>query len=152
MKIWEITPRLLLDYSQSESIFVASSTYFGDIMKSFFFLTVLFCVFNFSVSYEESISEMLIQCNSYQSEIFAENRTVHQCEKDNFNEIFSYVIEPMQTRYSKQRFLCFIFLKDESHKVKFRLWLSHKNFDVDAVSNILDCRWWLQMILFSVRS
>jgi hypothetical protein len=99
----------------------------------FLFLTFLLdqC---FSHLYQESISEMLIQCNTYQSEIFADNRVNHQCEKDNFSEDFSYVIEPMETRYSKQKFLCFLFLKDELFKLKFKLWFSHRNFAVDAVS------------------
>lgn len=93
----------------------------------------VFLIESIALNYQESMSEMLIQCNSYQSEIFSENRTTHQCERENFNEQFSYVIQPMQTRYSRQKFLCFLFLKDESYKLKFRLWLSHKNYDVDAV-------------------
>ena len=105
-------------------------------MKAFLFIVFFWAVFreNSAHSYEESISEMLIQCNSYQYEIFSENRTVHQCERDNFSEDYSYVIEPMQTRYSKQKFLCFLFLKNDFSKIKFKLWFSHKNYDVDAVS------------------
>lgn len=87
-----------------------------------------------SLGYQETTNEMLIECNAYQSQIFADNRTKHQCEKDNFSEDFSYVIEPMETRYSKQKFLCFLFLKNEFYKLKFKLWFSHKNFVVDAVS------------------
>lgn len=90
-----------------------------------------------SISYQESIGEMLIQCNSYQSQIFDDNRTSHQCEKENFSEDFSYVIETMETRYSKQKFLCFLFLKDDYFKLKFKLWFSHENFAVDAVSKVM---------------
>lgn len=105
-------------------------------MKVLLFSVFFMAIFhgNSAHNYEEPISDMLIQCNSYQSQIFSENRTVHQCERDNFSEDYSYVIEPMQTRYSKQKFLCFLFLKNEFSKLKFKLWLSHKNFDVDAVS------------------
>lgn len=87
--------------------------------------------------YEESIGDMLIQCNSHQSEVFADNRTAHLCEKDNFSEDYSYIISLMETRYSKKKFLCFVFLKDEIFKLKFKFWFSHSKFTVDAVSTHL---------------
>lgn len=86
-----------------------------------------------SLAYEESISDMLIQCNAYQSEVFSNDRIAHQCESDNFSEDYSYVIKTMEAHYSKQKFLCFVFLKDDYFKLKFKLWFSHKNFVVDAV-------------------
>lgn len=86
------------------------------------------------LAYEESISDMLMKCNEYQSEVFSDNRTAHQCEKDNFSEQFSYVIQEMETHYSKKKFLCFVFFKENLFKLKFKIWFSHKNFAVDAVS------------------
>lgn len=107
-------------------------------MKKFLSFTIFLLIgspSSFALAYEETMSDMLIQCNAYQSEIFADNRTVHQCEKDNYNEDYSYVITPMETRYSKQKFLCFLFLKDDFFKLKFKFWFSHRNYAVDAVSD-----------------
>jgi hypothetical protein len=87
-----------------------------------------------SGAFEETMSDMLIQCNKHQSQMFDNNRTFHECENDNFSEDFSYVIEPMLTRYAKKRFWCFLFLKDDFFKLKFKLWFSHKNYHIDAVS------------------
>lgn len=106
-------------------------------MKKFLSFLIFFLIgfsSSFALVYEETMSDMLIQCNAYQSEIF-ENRTAHQCEKDNFNEDYSYVITPMETRYSKQKFLCFLFLKDDFFKLKFKFWFSHRNYAVEAVSD-----------------
>lgn len=110
-------------------------------MNVFIFIPLLISLLTptaLSLGYEESISDMLIQCNGYQSQVFDDNRTAHQCEKDNFSEDFSYVITTMETHYSKQKFLCFVFLKDDRFKLKFKLWFSHKNFVVDAVSDYND--------------
>lgn len=82
---------------------------------------------------------MLVQCNAYQSEVFSDNRTKHQCEKDNFSENFSYVISGLETHYSKQNFWCFVFFKDDFFKLKFKLWFSHANYTVNAVSAFKVC-------------
>lgn len=108
-------------------------------MSKLLAIFILFCLAfdeSLSIDYQESTDDMLIQCNSYLSQIFDDNRTSHQCEKDNFSEDFSYVIETLETHYSKQRFLCFLFLKDDYFKLKFKLWFSHENFAVDAVSKM----------------
>lgn len=90
-----------------------------------------------SEAYEEFISDMLVQCNQYQSEMFSKNRTGNQCERENFSEKLSYTITELETEYSKQTFWCFLFLKNDPEKIKFKLWFSHKNYLVDAVS-VLD--------------
>lgn len=102
------------------------------------FVALLVCHLTSSQTFEESISDMLVQCNQYQSEIFSKNRTKHQCERENFSEKLSYVITELETEYSKQAFWCFLFLKNDPEKIKFKLWFSHKNYLVDAVS-VLDC-------------
>lgn len=84
--------------------------------------------------FEESQDDMLIQCNMHQTEIFAANRTVHECENNNYNEHYSFIITDMVTHYSKQKFLCFLFIKSETFKLKFKFWFSHKNYKVNAVS------------------
>lgn len=85
--------------------------------------------------YEESIGEMLSQCTLFQREVQQVNRTKHLCEKPDFEDDFSYFITPMETKYSRRKFLCFLFFKDEYFKLKFKLWFSHANYSVNAVSN-----------------
>ena len=97
-------------------------------------LLLLLAIESLSCSYEESTEDMLIHCNNYQIEMFNDNRTEHQCEKENFSEDLTYVITELETDYSRQSFWCFVFLKSDSVKLKFKLWFSHKNFMVDAVS------------------
>jgi hypothetical protein len=102
------------------------------------FLLLFALVFLFKPSafaYEESISEMLVQCNSYQDQALLKNRTVHDCEKEDPDGDFSYYITPMVTRYSKRQFLCVLFFKDEYSKLDFKLLFSHGQFQIDAVSN-----------------
>lgn len=101
------------------------------------FATVFVGHLTSSQVFEESISDMLVTCNQYQSEVFSKNRTGNQCEKENFSEKLSYVITELETEYSKQAFWCFLFLKNDPEKTKFKLWFSHKNYRVDAVS-VLD--------------
>lgn len=84
--------------------------------------------------YEESIGEMLSQCNLYQREVFQANRTKHLCEKSDADDDFSYYITEIKTRYSQAKFLCLLFFKDEHFKLKFKFWFSHANFSVNAVS------------------
>lgn len=100
------------------------------------FALLFVCHLTSAQTFEESISDMLIQCNQYQSQIFSKNRTENQCERDNFSEKLSYVITELETEYSKQTFWCFLFLKNDAEKVKFKLWFSHKNYLVDAVSSL----------------
>lgn len=102
--------------------------------------------------FSESTLDMLTQCNRYQTEMFADNRTTHSCETENYSESFSYVIEKLQTRYSKQHFWCFLFLKDEYFKLKFKLWFSHKDFIVDAVSHRVDDRSLSEILDFRMES
>lgn len=85
--------------------------------------------------YEESIGEMLSQCTLHQHNVQQANRTKHLCEKPDFDDDFSYFITPMETKYSRRKFLCFLFFKDEYFKLKFKLWFSHANYSVNAVSN-----------------
>lgn len=117
-------------------------------MKIYLILVASLVLRPVALVYQESLSDMLIQCNKYQSEFFSDNRTTHQCERENFSENFSYVISQMETHYSKKSFWCFLFLKEDYFKLKFKLWFSHKHYDVDAVSNFLS---WLifQIILAS---
>lgn len=103
-------------------------------MKKLAVVCCLLSLLLLSSCYDESISEMLIQCNRHQMQMFDDNRTAHECEKENFSEDFSYVISQMETSYTKKKFWCFLFLKDDFFKLKFKLVLSHKNFYVDAVS------------------
>lgn len=102
---------------------------------------LLFSFLNFSAFafveafvYEESISEILVQCNKYQHTLHFKNRTVHDCEKEDPDDDYSYFITPMETRYSKQQFLCVLFFKDEFTTLDFKLLFSHKNYKIDAVS------------------
>lgn len=127
-----------------ETIFSFSTTHERIKIKVFGIAMEKVCLFIFvacfrltcasSFVYEESISDMLVQCNSYQSQMFDDDRTTHHCEKENFGANFSYVITEMETRYSKKSFWCFLFLKDDFYKLKFKLWLSHRDYFVDAVS------------------
>ena len=103
-------------------------------MKAFLMLIVVFCTNTFASVYEESISEMLVQCNGYQEQAVLKNRTVHDCEKEDPDGDFSYFITPMVTRYSEHQFLCVLFFKDEQSKLDFKLLFSHGNYKVDAVS------------------
>lgn len=89
---------------------------------------------SFASVYEETISEMLIQCNSYQNQVMYKNRTVHDCEREDPDGDYSYYITPMTTRYSKRKFLCVLFFKDEYSKIDFKLLFSHGQYKVDAVS------------------
>lgn len=87
-----------------------------------------------SAIYQETVSDMLSQCITNQSFIFSDNRTKHHCEKENFNEDFSYSINELQTHYSKENFWCFLFYKRNFIKLKYHLWFSHRNYDINAVS------------------
>lgn len=106
---------------------------------------VLLCVFlltlglknTISVLYEETLNDKLVQCNMYRSNAFSANRTKHQCEKDNYGGNFSYVITELKSHYSNQTFWCFIFIKEDYFKLKFKLWLSHRDYHVNAVSRYL---------------
>lgn len=89
-----------------------------------------------SLDYDESIGEMLSQCNLYQHEVSKVSRVKHLCEKPDFDDDFSYFIEPMECEFSKRKFLCFLFFKDEYFKLRFKLWFSHSNYSVNAVSSV----------------
>lgn len=107
-------------------------------MKFLLFFVILLIASSADVlSYEEILSEMLIQCNAYQTvlknQANIKNRTAHDCEKEDPDGDFSYVIETMQTRYSKRKFLCAIFFKDDHTKLNLRLLFSHSQFQIDAV-------------------
>lgn len=84
--------------------------------------------------YEESIGDLLIECNAYQSKVHFKNRTTHPCEKEDPDGDFRYFIEPMKTRYSNRDFLCVLFFKNEFSQLKFKLLFSHAQFAIDAVS------------------
>lgn len=84
--------------------------------------------------YDETIGDMLSQCNLYQHDVVIVNRTRHLCEKPDVDDDFSYFITPMETRYAKRKFWCFSFFKDEYFKLKFMMWFSHANYTVNAVS------------------
>lgn len=104
-------------------------------MFSFRFIILLFLnlvPITIPLDYEDSISDMLAQCFEYQKKIFEDTRPIHECEKENFSENFSYIIQPMISRYSKQKFHCFHILKDSSVQVKFKIWFSHKNLKIDG--------------------
>lgn len=83
--------------------------------------------------YEESISDLLVQCNSYQKQINFKNRTAHSCEKEDPDGDFRYFITPMKTDYSKRDFLCVLFFKNSYSKLNFKFLFTHPNFTVDAV-------------------
>lgn len=106
-------------------------------MKFLSLLSVLFigllCKSKAAV-YEESIGEMLSQCNLYQHHVLDSNRTKHLCEKPDADDDFSYYVTEMETRYAKSKFLCILFFKGEGFKLKFKLWFSHANYTVNAVS------------------
>lgn len=87
-----------------------------------------------SLDYDESIGEMLSQCNLYQHEVSKISRVKHLCEKSDLDDDFSYFIEPMESEFGKRKFLCFLFFKDEHFKLRFKLWFSHSNYSVNAVS------------------
>lgn len=103
-------------------------------MKTFLFFAMFFVSQSFAHVYEESISEMLIQCNSYQEQAMLKNRTVHDCEKIDPDGDFSYYITPMLTRYSERKFLCVLFFKDEYTRLDFKFLFTHGKYKVDAVS------------------
>lgn len=86
------------------------------------------------LAYEESISDMLIQCNSYQKQVMFKNRTAHSCEKPDPDGDYSYYITPMETHYSKRQFLCVLFFKDELSKLDFKLLFSHGQYTIDGVT------------------
>lgn len=96
-------------------------------------LTGCFCTTP-AAAYEESIGDMLSQCNLHQNDVFEANRTKNLCEKPDADDDFSYYITEMKTRYSQVKFLCFLFFKDENFKLKFKFWFSHANYFVNAVS------------------
>lgn len=85
-----------------------------------------------TLNYEESLADMLTQCFEYQEKIFDGSRQPHECEKENFNGNFSYTIQSMTSRNSKQKFHCFHFLKSPSTHLKFKIWFSHKNIKIDG--------------------
>lgn len=99
-----------------------------------FIVLLLFHLVSITISqnYEDSMSDMLTQCLQYQEKIFDDTRPIHECEKENFRENSSYIIQPMTSRYSKQKFHCFHFLKESSVQVKFKIWFSHKNLKIDG--------------------
>lgn len=88
--------------------------------------------------YEDSISEMLSQCNIYQHEVNGANRTKHLCEKS-VDDDYSYFITPLESRHDGRKFWCFLFFKDEFFKLKFKFWFSHSNYSVNAVSDFDEC-------------
>lgn len=114
-------------------------------MKVFQLLIFIFAIIlqkSCSLAYEESISDMLIQCNSYQKQVGFKNRTVHSCEKPDPDGDYSYYITPMETHYSKRQFLCVLFFRDESSKLDFKLLFSHGRYTIDAVKrcrNVTQC-------------
>lgn len=103
-------------------------------MKIFLLLAIVFYSQSYAAVYEEPISDMLIQCNSYQKQALLKNRTVHDCEKEDPDGDFSYYITPMVTPYSKRQFLCVLFYKDEHSKLDFKFLFSHGHYKIDAVS------------------
>lgn len=115
-------------------------------MKYFLLLVVFICLTAITQTsayeYEESISDMLIQCNSYQNEVLFKNRTAHVCEKEDPDGDFSYYITPMKNRYSKREFLCVLFFKDEFSKLDFNLLFSHSQYKIDAVRVRRYCESW----------
>lgn len=100
-------------------------------------ILLLFLIFagTSALLYEESISDLLVQCNSYQKQTSFKNRTAHSCEKEDPDGDFSYFITPMKTDYSKRDFLCVLFFKNSYSRLNFRLLFTHSNFTVDAVRN-----------------
>lgn len=106
------------------------------VLISIAFMSMLFLQSSAYV-YEESISEMLIQCNGYQRQATLKNRTIHACEKEDPDGDFSYFITPMKTHYSQREFLCVLFFKDEHSKLDFELLFSHAKYQIDAVSRCL---------------
>lgn len=106
-------------------------------MKLWFALSLLltgcFCA-SLAAAYEESIGDMLSQCNLHQSDFFQANHTKHLCEKPDADDDFSYYITEMKTRYSQVKFMCLLFFKDEHFKLRFKFWFSHANYSVNAVS------------------
>lgn len=86
--------------------------------------------------YEESINDLLVECNAYQSKVHFNNRTAHPCEKEDPDGDFRYFIQPMKTRYSKRDYLCVLFFKNEFSSLDFNLLFSHAQFAVDAVRKI----------------
>lgn len=103
-------------------------------MMFFLFLATLLLSQSSAHEYEESISEMLIQCNSFQDQTMLKNRTVHHCEKQDPDGDFSYYITPMLTRYSEREFLCVLFFKDEFARLDFKILFTHGKYKIDAVS------------------
>lgn len=86
-----------------------------------------------SLKYDESLTDMLTQCLHYQEKVFDASRQQHECERENFQGNFSYIIQSMTTRYSKQKFHCFHFLKSApTTQLKFKIWFSHKNIKLDG--------------------
>lgn len=90
--------------------------------------------FSFAKVYEESIIQLLVECNAYQDQVHFKNRTVHACEKEDPDEDYSYYITPMITQYTKREFLCILFFKNDDVQLDFKLLFSHAKFDIDAVS------------------
>lgn len=96
---------------------------------------------SFASFYEESIDDMLAQCNQQQHQVLEKNRTRHLCEKPNIDDDFSYYITNLQARFSGKKFWCFLFFKDENYKLKFKFWFSHSDYRVNAVSeDSIKCR------------
>lgn len=83
--------------------------------------------------YEESISDLLVDCNAYQSQLKFNNRTVHSCEKKDPEGDFSYHITPLTAKYSERIFLCVLFFKNDYTNLDFKLLFSHAQFNIDAV-------------------
>lgn len=109
-------------------------------MKYFVLVLIIFLEFYDDCSaqfYEETLNEMLLQCNIHQNEVRQEDRVRHICEKPDFDDDFSYFISPLETQFSKRKFLCLSFFKDDQLKLKFKLWFSHSNYTVNAVSHLI---------------
>jgi hypothetical protein len=104
------------------------------IMNSFIIVLIVFLEFTSASFYQESSQDMLSQCNIYQHKVKETTRIKHLCEKPDFEDDFSYFITPMETKYSGRKFLCLSFFKDDQLKLKFKLWFSHSNYTVNAVS------------------
>lgn len=102
--------------------------------------------------YEESIDDLLVQCNAYQSQLESKNRTNHACEKKDPDREFSYHIMSMKAEFTKRDYLCALFFKTDYISLDFEFLFSHAQFNIDAVRKNFkrDVMQMMKQILFVV--
>ena len=102
--------------------------------------------------YEESIREMMFQCNIYQHEVSKENRPKHLCKKEDDDDDFSYYITTLESKFS-HIFTCELLCqRGEFNKNLLNFYLSFYYFQFGVVYNKPVGDRWESSINFKVSS